>query len=301
MPHLFDSHDQFAEWFSKDIEAQSKGQGKGSGKLLAGEHVERLHKVLKPFMLRRVKADVENELGLKVEVDIHCEMTYRQKTFYRKLKHNLHFKDLLNMREASKMESLMNLVMQLRKVCNHPELFQVSQARSPFTFKSQHHIPTEINTASNQLANIVPETPQILSGCSNPISLIMPKTVYDDIYTVSKRNRKLELLTPEYWKESYLGTGSTRLRSLTKIGLSPSELSHNTARSPLLSLLCLMHIIEKSQDANIARKGEIIHFNPFSTYSDNSLVLYNHRPMSLMTEKLKDGVYLPPLVKDTRE
>ncbi len=46
------------------------------------EHVQRLHKVLKPFMLRRVKSDVEHELCKKKEIDIFVEMTYKQKAIY---------------------------------------------------------------------------------------------------------------------------------------------------------------------------------------------------------------------------
>ena len=63
MPDLFDSHDQFQEWFSKDIEAQCQNDEGEINK----RHLERLHKVLKPFMLRRVKKDVENEIGPKKE------------------------------------------------------------------------------------------------------------------------------------------------------------------------------------------------------------------------------------------
>jgi len=46
------------------------------------KHIKWLHKVLKPFMLRRVKADVESELGPKKEIDIKCTMTYKQKMIY---------------------------------------------------------------------------------------------------------------------------------------------------------------------------------------------------------------------------
>jgi len=63
MPSLFDSHDEFNEWFSKDIEnaADSKGGNRPS------EHqLRRLHMILKPFMLRRVKRHVQNELSEKV-------------------------------------------------------------------------------------------------------------------------------------------------------------------------------------------------------------------------------------------
>lgn len=55
MPKLFDSHELFQEWFSKDIEAHSQDQ-----KALNQHQIQRLHAILKPFMLRRVKKDVEH-------------------------------------------------------------------------------------------------------------------------------------------------------------------------------------------------------------------------------------------------
>lgn len=64
MPSLFDSHDEFNEWFSKDIENAAENKG---SKL--NEHqLRRLHMILKPFMLRRVKRHVQNELSEKVSL-----------------------------------------------------------------------------------------------------------------------------------------------------------------------------------------------------------------------------------------
>jgi DNA helicase INO80 len=34
----------------------------------------------------------------------------------------------------TKVENLMNLVMQFRKICNHPELFERKPFKSPYTF-----------------------------------------------------------------------------------------------------------------------------------------------------------------------
>lgn len=62
MPSLFDSHDEFNEWFSKDIE--NAAENKGSR--LNEHQLRRLHMILKPFMLRRVKRHVQNELSEKV-------------------------------------------------------------------------------------------------------------------------------------------------------------------------------------------------------------------------------------------
>jgi len=62
MPSLFDSHDEFNEWFSKDIE--NAAENKGSK--LNEYQLRRLHMILRPFMLRRVKRNVQNELSDKV-------------------------------------------------------------------------------------------------------------------------------------------------------------------------------------------------------------------------------------------
>jgi DNA helicase INO80 len=63
MPTLFDSHEQFNEWFSKGIEGHAEGVGQ-----LNEHQLTRLHAILKPFMLRRVKKDVESEMTGKKEV-----------------------------------------------------------------------------------------------------------------------------------------------------------------------------------------------------------------------------------------
>ena len=57
MPTLFDSHEEFSEWFSKDIESHAVNQ---STSQLNQHQLSRLHMILKPFMLRRVKSDVEH-------------------------------------------------------------------------------------------------------------------------------------------------------------------------------------------------------------------------------------------------
>ena len=65
MPSLFDSHDEFNEWFSKDIENAASAEAKSR---LNEHQLRRLHMILKPFMLRRVKRHVQNELSEKVRV-----------------------------------------------------------------------------------------------------------------------------------------------------------------------------------------------------------------------------------------
>jgi SWI/SNF-related matrix-associated actin-dependent regulator of chromatin subfamily A member 5 len=47
--------------------------------------VKQLHKVLRPFLLRRVKADVEHSLLPKKEINLYVGMTEMQRKWYRML------------------------------------------------------------------------------------------------------------------------------------------------------------------------------------------------------------------------
>lgn len=130
MPSLFDSHDEFSEWFSKDIESHAQ-----SNTTLNEDQLKRLHMILKPFMLRRVKKHVQKELGDKIELDIFCNLTYRQRAYYRNLRNQISIMDLIEkatLGDDQDSGTLMNLVMQFRKVCNHPDLFERADTSSPF-------------------------------------------------------------------------------------------------------------------------------------------------------------------------
>lgn len=132
MPTLFDSHDEFSDWFSKDIESHAQSNTK-----LNQDQLKRLHMILKPFMLRRVKAHVQKELGDKVEKDIYCDLTYRQRAYYSNLRSKISIMDLIEratMGDDQDTATLMNLVMQFRKVCNHPDLFERAEVTAPLAF-----------------------------------------------------------------------------------------------------------------------------------------------------------------------
>lgn len=132
MPSLFDSHDEFSEWFSKDIESHAQSNTK-----LNEDQLKRLHMILKPFMLRRVKKHVQKELGDKIELDVFCPLTYRQRAYYRSLRNQISIMDLIEkatMGDDNDSGTLMNLVMQFRKVCNHPDLFERAETTSPLSF-----------------------------------------------------------------------------------------------------------------------------------------------------------------------
>ena len=111
MPDVFSSSEDFDGWFSKG--------GAGGGD--SGDTIRKLHAVIKPFMLRRKKADRLTSLLPKIEVKLHVPMTELQKTWYR----TVLLKDVaaLNAIGGAEKTRLLNVLMQLRKVCNHPYLF----------------------------------------------------------------------------------------------------------------------------------------------------------------------------------
>jgi len=66
MPELFSNSEDFNEWFALSTEVDA------NKKL---EMVKKLHLVLKPFMLRRVKADLAVKLPDKIEINVPLQMT----------------------------------------------------------------------------------------------------------------------------------------------------------------------------------------------------------------------------------
>ena len=82
--------------------------------------INRLHQVLRPFLLRRVKKEVESEIPNKVEHVIKIELSAWQKIVYNQIKDN----GILYITTGKiGTKALMNMMMQLRKICNHPYLF----------------------------------------------------------------------------------------------------------------------------------------------------------------------------------
>ncbi|KAH9328774.1 hypothetical protein KI387_000882, partial [Taxus chinensis] len=117
LPEIFSSAETFDEWFQ--ISGENDQQ----------EVVQQLHKVLRPFLLRRLKSDVEKGLPPKKETILKVGMSQMQKQFYRALLQ----KDLEVVNAGGERKRLLNIAMQLRKCCNHPYLFQGAEPGPPYT------------------------------------------------------------------------------------------------------------------------------------------------------------------------
>ncbi|ETO15326.1 myb domain-containing protein, partial [Reticulomyxa filosa] len=96
----------------------------GQEKLESERDIAELHKVIRPYFLRRMKEDVAKFIPQKKETILEVELTRIQKQYYRAiLEKNREFlnKGTLSSKEIP---SPMNIAMQLRKVCNHPYLIE---------------------------------------------------------------------------------------------------------------------------------------------------------------------------------
>lgn len=96
--------------------------------------IEKLRSVLQLFFLRREKMDVEKSLMSKKYVNLYCPLTGMQRDWYKSiLKRDL--KGLYLDRGVK--TTLLNVVMQLKKCCNHPYLFEGAE---PEPFETGEHL-----------------------------------------------------------------------------------------------------------------------------------------------------------------
>ncbi|MDI6817048.1 MAG: SNF2-related protein [Actinomycetota bacterium] len=117
-PGLLGSHKSFQTRYEKPI-----------AKLGDGAALERLKRRLRPFILRRVKQDVARELPPKTEIIVHCEMTSPQRALYRQVLNTYRAKVFESI-ESKGIErsqiTILDALLKLRQVCNHPQLVKVA-------------------------------------------------------------------------------------------------------------------------------------------------------------------------------
>ncbi|GMF12236.1 unnamed protein product [Phytophthora lilii] len=119
LPDVFASSQEFDDWFNLDVDDDEAKK----------QMISQLHKILRPFMLRRLKADVEKSLPPKKETLLFVGMSEMQKVLYK----SLLLRDMNTIMGGSggvSKSALQNIVMQLRKCCGHPYLFEGQEDRS---------------------------------------------------------------------------------------------------------------------------------------------------------------------------
>ena len=84
LPEIFDDLRVFESWFdAKDIHESKAEAARITAQEQQDSILSTLHQILTPFLLRRVKSDVDLEIPPKKEVLVYCPMTARQTELYR--------------------------------------------------------------------------------------------------------------------------------------------------------------------------------------------------------------------------
>ena len=117
-PNLFNDATNFDKWF--DTQA---GQQDSSA-------VSRMHMLLQPYMLRRLKSEVNTGIPPKKEIYVGCTLSKKQRDWY--LTTLSRDAEVLNRMSGGSMSKLNNIIMQLRKVLNHPYLMPGGEEGPPF-------------------------------------------------------------------------------------------------------------------------------------------------------------------------
>ncbi|KAI9331980.1 SNF2 family N-terminal domain-containing protein [Pilaira anomala] len=138
LPKIFNSVKSFEEWFNTPFSnqgVQDKVELNEEEQLLI---IKRLHKVLRPFLLRRLKKDVESELPDKVETVIKCKLSALQARLYSQMKKYGVLFGSSTANGKTSIKGLNNAIMQLRKICNHPFVFEeVERVINPYKISNE--------------------------------------------------------------------------------------------------------------------------------------------------------------------
>eukprot|EP01018_Ginkgo_biloba_P025603 Gb_06567 [translate_table: standard] len=135
LPQVFTSLDKFQSWFDFSGK-QMNGMQQEFDEKKRVQVISKLHSILRPFLLRRLKEDVEKNLPLKKEIILYARMTEHQKDIQDHLINKTLVPYLHEKAEygTAVKSTLDNLMIQLRKNFNHPDLLQ-SQ------FEISYHYP----------------------------------------------------------------------------------------------------------------------------------------------------------------
>merc|ERR1719186_627258 len=84
LPEIFDDMRVFESWFNaKELHENTEEMARIAAQEQQNSILSTLHQILTPFLLRRVKTDVDLQIPPKKEVLVYCPLTSRQEEMYR--------------------------------------------------------------------------------------------------------------------------------------------------------------------------------------------------------------------------
>ncbi|GKT93260.1 lymphoid-specific helicase [Colletotrichum tofieldiae] len=158
MPGIFKDWEAFEEWFNFDDLQDEEGTEEFIADRENQELIKKIHVILQPLLLRRVKADVAAHLPKKREYILFAPMTKEQTDIYNAINDkNVDTRAYLenkqrrvNILEQAKKEmsakKLGNPDMQLRLVCNSPHNFF-----DPWSYEDSPPVDESIVTSSGKM------------------------------------------------------------------------------------------------------------------------------------------------------
>lgn len=138
----------FQDWFARPVDKLVE-EGGDTNDAETRNTVTKLHQVLRPYLLRRLKADVEKQMPGKYEHVIYCRLSKRQRYLYDDFMARAQTRETL---ASGNFLSIINCLMQLRKVCNHPDLFEVRPIVTSFAI--QKSVPSSFKSTLDALMHI---------------------------------------------------------------------------------------------------------------------------------------------------
>ncbi|ORZ32419.1 SNF2 family N-terminal domain-domain-containing protein [Catenaria anguillulae PL171] len=130
MPVVFDDVDSFLSWFDFELEGQALDRNKILTAETSNQLVSKMHALLGPFMLRRVKNDVNLSIPPKKELVIVHPLTQEQRDLFRAIRYKQSTEYFTSLFESfnepppkTSSYTVRNAGMALRRVCCHPFLF----------------------------------------------------------------------------------------------------------------------------------------------------------------------------------
>lgn len=127
MPHMFSGKtDDLKSLFqknSKSLKVKKSETDKGDdAPLFEQSQITQAKRIMKPFLLRRLKRDVLQDLPKKSSINFQCHMSERQEVLYREMIAGFAAND--GTIHATNEVSGMSMMMDMRKLANHPLLLR---------------------------------------------------------------------------------------------------------------------------------------------------------------------------------
>nr|XP_027193574.1 helicase swr1-like [Dermatophagoides pteronyssinus] len=131
IPEVFGNHADFDRMFNSPLLKAIKNNEANESIVQSVQH---LYSALRPFFLRRLKSQVEKELPKKTERVVRCKLTNKQIKLYNDLI-SAYDKSARNSQKGPSVLTNMSLILNLRRVCNHPSLIEESFIDSTIFYK----------------------------------------------------------------------------------------------------------------------------------------------------------------------